>query len=262
MAMHDRRDKRREGRALGLSVLLHGLAAPLFVALIVGVDDLRPEGPTATSGLFSISVIHRAAPAPLRPAPLHAPVEHMAALVSRPTAALHPKVVAAAQRHHSGSPTKTRRVAVIAPDPTPVPTPTHLSTAAPKRVAAAPASSAPENRPAPAPSAAAQVATEPPPPPSTPDASFGEAPNGGWGQNFREPIVMDDDALNDLRSHYRGAVAHVEVDEEGRATRVSVDAPGLDNGAVAEIQRRLLAMRYVPAESNGLRCAATLDIKV
>jgi hypothetical protein len=260
---HEQRRKRERG-ALGLSVLLHGLIAPLFVALVVGVDDLRPEGKTATSGLFSISVLHRAAPAPVRPAPSHHAVPREAALVSLPRAALHPRVVAASQQHKSGTPNKTRRVAFVAPPPTPIPTPKHIATTARPRSAAPvsqPASASTEQA-AQNSAAPVETATEPPTPPPTPAAVLVDAPVGGWGQNFRDPVVLDDGALAALRARYHGAIAHVDVDEEGHATHVSVQGPGLDAEALAALERRLFDLRYVPAECNGLRCAASLELRV
>ena len=85
---------------------------------------------------------------------------------------------------------------------------------------------------------------------------------GGGGQNFRDPAVMDDAALAALHSRYRGAVAHVDVDEDGRAVKVVVDGGGLDPDARADLERQLAALRYVPAECNGLRCAASFELRV
>jgi len=263
--MDQKERRRRERGALGLSVLLHGLVAPLFIAMIIGVDDLRPEGHTAVSGIFSISILHRAAPAPVRPAPAERTIARVAAPVVSPSHAQHPKIVAAAKPTISGVRNKTRHVAVLAPPPTPIPTPTRLATAAAARPSAVVATPAAAASPAPvATSGAVAVApTEAPPPPPTPGSvALVDAPAGGWGQNFRDPMVLDDDALAALRSRYHGAVAHVDVDEEGHATHVSVEGPGLDADAIAALERRLFGLRYVPAECNGLRCAASLELRV
>jgi hypothetical protein len=256
--MDHRRNRAREKRALGLSVLLHAFVAPLFVAMVVGVNDLRPEGPTPASGLFSITVSHRAAPAPVRPEPAVSTTVRVAAPVSSPSLSQHPLVVAAAQRHTSGAPNKTRRVALVAPAPTPLPTPTHrpaTAVPAPAKPAEARGADVAAATAAPAPESAAAS-------PEAAQAALVEAPIGGWGQNFRDPVVLDDDTLAAIRSRYHGVVAHIEVDEEGHATRVSVEGGGLDADARGEIERRLMAARYVPAECNGLRCAASLQLRV
>ncbi len=89
-----------------------------------------------------------------------------------------------------------------------------------------------------------------------------DVPSGGWGQSFAKPIVADDDALASLRAsvHTPDALAaEVTVDDTGRATHVTLP-PSLASDVRAQIEQRLLALRYVPAECNGLRCAATLRI--
>jgi len=248
------RDPKRERRALGLSVLLHGLVAPLFVAMFVGVTDLRPEGRQATTGLFSITIAHHAAPAPPRPAIAHVTEEHVSVPVYVPSQQQHPVITTASQRRPSGTPNKTHRLAVVQPVATPMPTPTH--SAAPRN-ATHPASTDSQvaaNAPGADPNAAA-------PAPEARAEAVAEAPPGGWGQNFHDPVVLDENSLAPLRARYRGVVAHVDVDEDGHATRVSIDG-AVDADARAEIERRLLATRFVPAECNGLRCAATLDLRV
>lgn len=249
------RNRTRERRALGLSVLLHGLVAPLFVAMFVGVTDLRPEGREATSGLFSITIMHHAAPAPPRPAVAHITEERVTTPVFVPSQQQRPVITTASQRRQTGSPNKTHRMAVVQPVATPMPTPTR--TATPHLATHSPASTDSQvaaNTPGSDPNAAA-----PAPAPTT--EVVAEAPPGGWGQNFRDPVVLDESSLAPLRARYRGVVAHVDVDEEGHATRVSIDG-AVDADARAEIERRLLATRFVPAECNGLRCAATLDLRV
>jgi hypothetical protein len=254
--MDNGRNRKSERRALGLSVLLHGLVAPLFVALLIGVDDLRPEGPLTASGLFSISILHRPAPAPARPQQRPHTPARPAALVEAPSHSIRTALAPATQRHASGRPTKTRRVALVAPLPTPLPTPT---------VRATPAATAPSKAVAQA-QPTAQGPAPPTEPPATPEptraVAFVDPPAGGWGQNFHDPTVLDSEALADLHARYHGAVAHVDVDENGHAERVSIDGPGLDAEAVAALERKLMDIRYVPAECNGLRCAASLELHV
>ena len=85
-------------------------------------------------------------------------------------------------------------------------------------------------------------------------------PAGGWGASFEKPLVADESALDDLRARYRGARAvSVDVDESGHATRVVASA-SLSADLRAALEHDLLALRYVPAECNGLRCEGTLQL--
>jgi hypothetical protein len=80
---------------------------------------------------------------------------------------------------------------------------------------------------------------------------------GGWGQNFDKPIVADETALADLRRRYRlAASVSVAVDPSGRAMHVSMPA-SVPADVRERLEHDLLALRYVPAECNGLRCEGT-----
>ena len=252
------RNGTRERRALGLSVLLHACVAPLFVAMLVGSADLRPEAAESQSGMLTISLVHRAAARPQQ-APRSAaaaPVHQAVAMVRIAT----PHLAAATQRRPAGS-HKARRLSLIEPVVVPSALPTGVRTAQPasERVSAlhaetgaSAAPAGPTSAPATAQPTASPIAVA-----ATVDASI-----GGWGQNFREPTVLDDDALAAIRARYPSAIAHIDVDEDGRATHVSVDSPGIDADGRADIERRLMALHYVPAESNGLRVARSFDLRV
>lgn len=85
-------------------------------------------------------------------------------------------------------------------------------------------------------------------------------PAGGWGASFEKPLVADESALEDLRARYRGArTIRVDVDEAGHATRVVIPA-SMPTDLRAALEHDLLALRYVPAECNGLRCGGTLQL--
>lgn len=85
-------------------------------------------------------------------------------------------------------------------------------------------------------------------------------PPGGWGASFEKPIIADEGALDELRARYRGArTIRVDVDEAGHATRVVVPA-SMPTDLRAALEHDLLALRYVPAECNGLRCVGTLQL--
>ena len=86
-----------------------------------------------------------------------------------------------------------------------------------------------------------------------------DAPNGGWGQSAK-PIVEDDDELVKLRAaaHASGKVS-IEIDDRGNATRVTLP-PSLSSDLRAELEKEFLAMHYLPAECNGLKCVGTLQL--
>jgi hypothetical protein len=89
-----------------------------------------------------------------------------------------------------------------------------------------------------------------------------EGPNGGWGQNFERPLLADETVLSDLRAKYHtSSPISIDVDENGKAVKV-VLPDSLTSEARGEIERRLSALRYVPAECNGLRCRGTMQIVI
>jgi hypothetical protein len=132
------------------------------------------------------------------------------------------------------TPTTPDSVATLAPmSPTPKPTPTPLAIAEP--------------------TAAARVVAL--------RAQSGNPP-GGWGASFEEPLVADETALDELRARYRGARAiRIDVDEAGHATRVVAPA-SMPTDLRTALEHELLALHYVPAECNGLRCGGTLQLSL
>jgi hypothetical protein len=251
----------RGKRSLGLSVLLHVCAAPLFVAIFAGAPEPQPETVSVTSGAFALTLQHRAPPrAPTRPVPSRErTVTHVASAVV-PDRTTQPRVVTRAF-HAFGTPTHAPpRIAIAVPTepPSPKPTATHA-----QRPAGSLSGKSDSAEPTAAPTDSAESATPEPAATSVALArSLEPSPIGGWGQNFRDPTVLDDGAVTQLRAHYHGAVVRVDVDEEGRATKVTVEGTHLDADARAAIEKTLSEIRYVPAECNGLRCAASLELKV
>jgi hypothetical protein len=57
----------------------------------------------------------------------------------------------------------------------------------------------------------------------------------------------------------RGTIT-IAVDDRGRATEVSIDAPGLDPTVIADLRARLLAARYATVERDGIAFNGTLTI--
>ncbi len=105
-------------------------------------------------------------------------------------------------------------------------------------------------------------ATQPPTeaPPAIVAARAGDSPPGGWGQSFAKPLVADESVLATLHEKYPGIRAiSVEVDASGHATHVTIPE-SVTGEARSDLARALLAVRYVPAECNGLRCTGTLQL--
>jgi len=249
-------------RALGISTALHLLLATLLTtsaALTLGRVDRAPgSGATETMRVSFMTIEHRA--------------------LARHVAPAHPRTAARAVAHSAPRPAPARAAAAPLEQPA-----TTRAPAALPRVALTLATAAPERTPnAPPPEATSaaeggsprQAATEAPAPPaptvapSPPGADSAEVaarsvdvPPGGWGQSFDKPLVADEAALAEIRSRYPAGTARIDVDEAGHATHVSLPA-GLSDDVRAELERRLLELRYVPAECNGLRCGGTLQITI
>ena len=262
----DRSDRNYLKRSLAVSAGLHLLMLPLLIATLpalLGADlattalAFSDRETVATVSLLSIE--HRPRPKPARPAaaPPHAlaprlrtasasvkqriAVPHL--IVGRRSRAPAAPVRAVASLFEAAAPARrsvqgsegtegqaTGEAAVPVPAPTPPPTPS------------------------PSPTAAALADAG-----STRGLDLSQ---GGWGQNFEQPIVADDAALTELRSHYHGvARVSIEVDEAGHATHITFPS-GLADDERAELERRLMALRYVPAECNGLHCAGTLQLSL
>lgn len=288
-------------RALAASLALHLLAAPLFVASSLpsdrgpGAAEGAPNGPER----ISYTRVHRlvleahvrrppattfrtrTAAASRRPArivskkvpkPVATTAVATTVIASRPAAIPSPRAAAAtdvpAGRAAYGE------VAAASPGAAP-PRGSHralaltLATTAPERdqgtAPAARVAALPAVRQTP--TAAATAPPTPQPPAASPTPALlavrrGEVPPGGWGQTFERPLIADDSALEALRARFRGTHAiRIDVDEAGRATRVTV--PGsLPTDVRAALERELLELRYVPAECNGLRCGSTLQLSL
>ncbi len=132
----------------------------------------------------------------------------------------------------------------------------HQSDAEPKVVAAGSAQALQPQAASPIPATTQRPDAQPSP--SAAATELGDVPAGGWGQNFANPLLADESALDDLRAKYHGS-ASVQVDETGHAVKVVINGT-LTPDARAEIEKRLMALRYVPAECNGQRCGGTLQL--
>jgi hypothetical protein len=241
-----------------MSVLLHLCAIPLFAAIFVEAPIPLPEAVSVTSGAFSATIEHRATHhAPARTVTHTAPVPQHVAVQPAP-AKTFVKTTQTSARRAAGSPKHAAQQLAVAAQAQP------QAQSASERATEPPAASATDNAVSRAPTSAPTDASNPGPAPSAEvGRSVEPAPPGGWGQNFRDPTVLDDTAVKDLRARYpQGIVAHIEVDADGHPTKVSIEGTALDPDARAAIEKQLTALRYVPAECNGLPCAASFDLRV
>jgi hypothetical protein len=263
----DRSDRHYLKRSLAVSAGLHLMLVPLLIATmpaLLGADL------SATAAAFSdreavttvsyLSIEHRArpkarpVPAPVRAVPLPAPPRLTTVAAAAPRHIAVPRLSVGRRAHVPKGP--VRSVAALFEAAAPARRNVQTANSAEPQAVAAPVPALAAT-PAPAPSTSPVAAA------ALADASsprFIDVPQGGWGQNFERPIVADDAALADLRSRYHDvARVSVEVDDSGHATHVFLPN-GLADDERAELERRLMALRYVPAECNGLHCAGTLQL--
>jgi len=256
--------------ALGLSTALHVLVAPLFVVssvVLVGAgQSAEPLGfrSGAVTTITMMTIEHRTR-RPAARAQVIRPTasQRLAPKRERPVARRSASVDTPAQGV-AGSPSTRGHVtasegsAVLSVVREPIVTqPVEAATLAPKvepPPTTAPAAAAPPSQPAVTVALASSLQSA---------AGHGyDAPNGGWGQNFERPLIADEVPLNDLRAKYHfSATITVNVDETGHATKVTFPT-SVPAEARPDIEKRLTALRYVPAECNGLRCAAPLAIPI
>jgi hypothetical protein len=238
--------------ALACSSGLHAIAAVLFGFLLarVYIAGLQPRETIAIAddngrrpALIALERRPRLAP-PARQAVRAGPVAPL-------KAAANPHFVAPVLPHrgewrHEDSATTTVSDRQVGP--------------APKAVLAAAGLAAPAAPELASPAPAIALREEVQPSPSAMATQATELSTGGWGQNFANPLLADETALDDLRAKYH-ASASVQVDETGHAVKVVVKG-GLPPDAQTEIEKLLMSLRYVPAECNGLRCGGTLQLVI
>ena len=100
--------------------------------------------------------------------------------------------------------------------------------------------------------------TQTPPSQTVQQVALGAA---NWGSHFDTPTLRDRTLYDDIvaKLPQRGKVT-VVVDDQGHATDVRIDAPGLDPAIVADWRKRLLAALYAPVERDGVAFDGTLTI--
>jgi len=82
-----------------------------------------------------------------------------------------------------------------------------------------------------------------------------------WGSSFDTPTLRDRSLYEELIAKLpkRSSVI-ITVDDQGRATNVQINAPGLDAAMLDDLRARLLAARYAPVERDGIAFDGTLRI--
>jgi hypothetical protein len=256
--------------ALGLSTGLHILIAPLFIVSSVALSGGGQSAESlgfrggATAAVMTMTIEHRQRHAAPRAAPRPALAVKKVASKDAPRLARHAAAAVdtpaqgsagATVRRGRVSATEGSAVLSIVRDSV-VTQPAEAAASAPK-TEATPAS-APTSAPGPAGQATAAAVVL-----ASAQSTTGrvyESPNGGWGQYFERPLIADETSLSELRSKYHfSAAITVSVDENGRATKVSFPN-AVPSDVRADLEKRLTALRYIPAECNGLRCSASLSI--
>jgi hypothetical protein len=83
---------------------------------------------------------------------------------------------------------------------------------------------------------------------------------GNFGENY--PAKVDPQTRGGLFAGVADTVViRVEVDENGRVTKVVFVRGPADESTKEELRTRILAAHLIPAACNGLRCSDTIEIK-
>ena len=233
---------RRDRLAIAGSIAIHLCVLATWAALPRA--PLPADDPDERALLTSVLQIeHRPPPARIRRAqPRHAApaATPRFAAPSVQAAVTHQRAarkLVVATEHRAASPSKTavvrrpRSVALAgAPDPA---------------------------RPEPATPAAPSAA--PAPPAATPVPAQREEGIGNFGETY--PAALDPAARGTLVAWLNGAIVRIAVDENGRATAIEFVRPPPDPAQREELRSRLLAVHFIPAACNGLRCAGSVELR-
>jgi hypothetical protein len=236
-------------RAMLVSLAFH-LCAAMLLAFAPHATALRDDRTTEIIRTLPVTIARRSVFVAVTSRPLVAtPRPPPARTVSPRHASAAPTALAAAP-----PPKRATRTSVEPVEAKPIRATQHAVILAPLvTVVVVPSPSA-----TPSPSASASSS----PAPAAVAVVQADMPPGGWGQSFAKPLVADDEALASLRaSVHARAIATIEVDNSGHAIRVTLPQT-LAADLRAEIEKRLLALQYVPAECNGLRCSGTLELAI
>jgi hypothetical protein len=233
---------RRDRLAIAGSIAIH-LCVLAALLIVIPQTTFPNDEPDERALLTSIvRMEHRAPPskgqeqrppaqaAPQPRAPL--PVIHTAVTVEHAARRL---VVAAEMR--AGVPPTPVPQRRLGREPTPA-----LRAAAAQPAAAAVATIAPVATPVPSPVVAQR-----------------EEGIGNFGETY--PASIEPAARGVLLAGLNGITVRIAVDENGRATSIDFLRGPADAAARDELRTRLLAMHFIPAACNGLRCAGTLELR-
>lgn len=259
-----------EKRALAISAALHFCGLAMLAALVPvtqasvgghGMRDLAARCTNPCAEVFALRIEHRARAAIVSGA------RHVAALLP----ARHPEERVAPKHTNMTTITFHRRAAALAISPQNAPEhPTEIG---------AKAASASGDRGTNANVTLATQTSEDPVASKVQPNTIGANPSNGietasdaspkrgtlgpanWGSHADIPTLRDR-ALQDeiLAKIGRRGVVTIAVDDQGRATEVKINVPGLDAAAIDDLRKRLLAARYIPVERDGIAFDGTLKI--
>lgn len=241
----------RSRAAIGLSILMHACALLLLAALL-GDRPVARSSAVDEGSVFAVTTIVKRALAPSPSGPVAAPAGRRERGVpeARPLPAPAPRATARAAVKAAAAVALRARVPVATRAAPPAPRIVSLGVLLAR---AAPPATIPTPRP---------TAVSMPPPTPAPTATPVAATNFGglFSQNYPPAFASPAD-LAAIRARLDGPVRiRVEIDETGQATEVRFLTPVSDETQAQAIRTALLALRYVPADCNGLHCEGMLEI--
>jgi len=257
--MHDRADSKRSRRAIAISIATHLVALGAVGLVLAGhgrYDGALGERPIH---IASLTIEHRHPPRPrsvARPAAVRA-------ISPAPRAprevAIHRYAPALIKERSGGGATLVPvEAALVVPKPVPAVAETAPPQAQVERVAVL----SPHEGVAAAPTVTPSASPEPTAAPSAAAVSRGSGIPGGFGQNLQATFYQQA-STSAIRARLAARdVILIRVDETGHATDVQFVRFSGDVAARGDLRETLLAMRYLPAECDGMRCAGSVELKL
>ena len=255
--MHDRASSKRSRRAIAMSIATHLVALGAVSFLLAGHGRYDGALGEATIHIASLTIEHRHPPRPrsvVRPAAVRAlsPVPR-----ARREVAIHRYAPALIhERSGGGAALVPLEAALAVPKPVPAVAEPAPRQAPVERVAVL----SPQEGIA-SPTVTPTASPEPTATPSAAAVARGSGIPGGFGQNLQATFYQQA-STSGIRARLGARdVIVIRVDETGHATDVQFVRFSGDVAARGDLRETLLAMRYLPAECDGMRCAGSVELK-